>query len=59
MNCPFEKKIQVIISRLIRNGKTEKLNSEATEQPAKSFWNGKAEKSKEVMVLLKQALEKE
>lgn len=59
MSCPFEKKIQVIISRLERNGKTEKLNSEATLGPAKSFWNGKAEKSKEVMVLLKQVIEGE
>jgi len=49
-------KIQAIISRLTRNREAERLNSEATTEPRKSFWRGQAEKANEVMIWLEQAL---
>lgn len=57
INC-YEnfKDIRVIISRLERNRKAERLNSEATSEPAKSFWRGQADKASEVIIWLEQAL---
>ena len=34
----FKEKIQTIISRLERNRNAERLNSETTQERAKSFW---------------------
>lgn len=50
------KDIRVIISRLERNRKAERLNSEATSEPTKSFWRGQADKASEVIIWLEQAL---
>ena len=55
----FNKKIQTIISRLERNRNAERLKSEATQEPAKSFWKGQADKASEEIMWLEQALEAE
>jgi hypothetical protein len=55
-HAKIQNEIQVIINRLERNRNAERLNSESTKEPSKSFWRGQAEKASEVMIWLQQAL---
>ena len=59
MSKKLEDDIQTIISRLKRNKNAARLNSEATAEPAKSFWKGQAEKASEVIIWLERAIKEE